>query len=190
MLTFFRRKNGPEQIAAETLYGALLVQSRQPVFYMDLQVPDTVDGRFDMVLLHSFVILRRLGHLGRAGDKAASRLSQAVYDVMFVDMDRAVREIGVGDLSVKKHVRRMMKAFNGRVAAYDAGLGDDPALYEALRRNLYGTVREEIPEEVLAVMAAYLKQSVGKMDTLDLDALAKGIVRWGDLPETAQRKRA
>ncbi len=190
MLTFFRKKTGAEQIAAEALYSALLIQSRQPYFYTDLQVPDTVDGRFDMVLLHSFVVLRRLGHLGQAGDKTARRLSQAVYDVMFVDMDRAVREIGVGDLSVKKHIRRMMKAFNGRVAAYDAGLGDDAVQHDALRRNLYGTVKTEIPTAVLDIMTAYIQSSVRHVDTMTMDELVKAQIRWGALPNDDLRKRA
>lgn len=191
MLTFFRRKNGPEQVAAETLYSALLVQSRQPVFYTDLWVPDTVDGRFDMVLLHSFVVLRHLGRADQAGGNRADRaLSQAVYDVMFVDMDRAVREIGVGDLSIKKHIRRMMKAFNGRMAAYEAGMSDDPALFDALRRNVYGTVEGEIPAWVLDSMGVYLKESVGNIATLDRDALVKNTMIWGNLPDVTLQKRA
>lgn len=189
MLTFFRKKTGAEQMAAEALYSALLIQSRQPYFYTDLQVPDTVDGRFDMVLLHSFVVLRRLSHLGKT-DKTARRLSQAVYDVMFVDMDRAVREMGIGDLSVKKHIRRMMKAFNGRVAAYEAGLANDAVQHDALRRNLYGTVKTEIPPAVLDVMTDYLKSSVRNVDLMDMDGLVKGSVPWGALPNDEMRKRA
>lgn len=186
MLTFFRRKTGPEQVAAEKIYTALQIQSRQPVFYLDFAVPDTVDGRFDMVLLHSFIVMRRLS----TGDKTARKLSQAVYDVMFVDMDRAVREMGIGDLSVNRHIRRMMKAFNGRVAAYEAGLQDEAVMVEALRRNLYGTVQTGLSAEILSGMADYLKAGVAAVDAMLMEQLVKGHIIWGDLPLAAVRKSA
>lgn len=186
MLTFFRAKTNPEQIAAERLYAALVAQSRQPVFYADLGVPDSVDGRFDMILLHSFIVMRRLGREGKAGRS----LSQTVYDVMFVDMDRAVREMGIGDLSVKKHVRRMMKAFNGRVAAYESGLNDPAKLHEALRRNLYGTVKDDVPADILNSMADYAVSNVQRIDSTDLALLMGGQVNWADLPGNAIRKSA
>lgn len=186
MLTFFRARTNPEQIAAEGLYAALVAQSRQPVFYTDLGVPDSVDGRFDMVLLHSFIVLRRLGREG----KAARSLSQAVYDVMFVDMDRAVREMGIGDLSVKKHIRRMMKAFNGRVAAYEEGLNDPEKMRDALRRNLYGTVKDNVPHGTLDVMADYIVSCVTSIDSTDLTRLMAGQVVWAETPRNAIRKSA
>ncbi|MGZ9097738.1 MAG: ubiquinol-cytochrome C chaperone family protein [Micavibrio sp.] len=186
MLTFFRAKTNPEQVAAERLYAALAAQSRQPVFYADLGVPDSVDGRFDMILLHSFIVMRRLGREG----KAARSLSQAIYDVMFVDMDRAVREMGIGDLSVKKHIRRMMKAFNGRVAAYESGLDDVAKLHEALRRNLYGTVKDQVPGDTLKAMADYIVSSVQHFDSTDLALLMDGQVSWAELPGNAIRKSA
>jgi cytochrome b pre-mRNA-processing protein 3 len=186
MLTFFRTKTNPEQIAAERLYAALVAQSRQPVFYAELGVPDSVDGRFDMILLHSFIVMRRLGREG----KSPRSLSQAIYDVMFVDMDRAVREMGIGDLSVKKHVRRMMKAFNGRVAAYESGLDDAAKLHEALRRNLYGTVKDDVSADVLNIMADYVVANVQCVVSTDLALLMDGQVVWADLPRNAIRKSA
>ena len=149
-------------------------------------MPDSVDGRFDMVLLHSFIVMRRLGR----EDRPARRLSQALYDVMFVDMDRAVREMGIGDLSVKKHVRRMMKAFNGRVDAYESGLADREKMHDALRRNLYGTVKDEIPADVLDGMAGYVMSSIGNIDSMELARLMDGQVIWADLPGNPVRKSA
>jgi cytochrome b pre-mRNA-processing protein 3 len=179
MLTFFRKKNSPVQVAAEGLYAALIAQSRQPAFYTVWGVPDTVDGRFDSVLMHCFIVMHRLGH----GDKDSRALSQALYDTMFVEMDRAVREMGVGDLSVKRHVRRMMKAFNGRVAAYEAGLADNALLHDVLRRNLYGTV-PDVAQEALNRVGAYLLTSLERVMGMDMNELVAGRIVWADLPET------
>lgn len=136
MLTFFRSKSNPDKIAAEKLYFSLASQSRNPVFYAEWSVPDTLDGRFDMILLHVFAVIQHLRKHGKAGSDRA----QALYDVMFVDMDRAVREMGIGDLSVKRHIRRMMTAFNGRMDAYSKGLDDPETMDGALRRNVYAEV--------------------------------------------------
>ena len=180
MLTFFRSKSNPQKIAAEKLYSGLVAQSRSPVFYAEWGVPDTIDGRFDMVLVHAFVVMRRLG----AGGITEKEVSQALYDVMFVDMDRAIREIGIGDLSVKKHIRRMMKAFNGRMNAYELGLGDPAALNDALRRNVYGTVKTEIST---AALADYLRTAVISVEAMPLQSLVGGHVIW---PLLAARKSA
>lgn len=178
MLTFFRPKSSPQRVAAEKLYAAIVAQARQTVFFAELGVPDSVDGRFDMILLHAFVVMRRL----KTGDKDALALSQAVYDVMFVDMDRAVREMGVGDLSVKRHIRRMMKAFNGRITAYDETIGGFGALREAIRRNVYGTMLDDVTADQLDQMAFYLKACVAVSETLNMSDVMKGVVRWPAVP--------
>lgn len=170
MLLWFRKPPVAERQTAEALYGMIVAQARQPVFYRDLSVPDTLDGRFDMILLHSFMILTRL----REGGEGMQNLAQTIYDVMFVDMDRSVREMGIGDLSVGRHVRRMMKAFNGRMAAYEAARGDDAAMCDALRRNLYGTVKEDVSPEILQAMAGYVARSAERMGTMPLEMLVVG----------------
>jgi cytochrome b pre-mRNA-processing protein 3 len=105
------------------------------VFYADLGVPDTVDGRFDMVSLHVYLVVRRLGQLAEPGPE----LAQAVFDAMFSDMDVDLREDGVGDLSVGRRNRAMWEAFHGRAAACRTALAaaDDAALEEALLRNVW-----------------------------------------------------
>lgn len=120
---------------AQRLYAAALAQARAPGFYR-AGVPDTVDGRFDLLMLHVFLLVRRLRRDGAAG----AALSQALFDAAFDDMDRALREMGVGDLGVPKRIEAMARAFYGRAAAYDAALDaeDDTALRRALGRNLVG----------------------------------------------------
>jgi cytochrome b pre-mRNA-processing protein 3 len=180
MLTFFRSKSNPRRIAAEKLYGDLVAQARQPVFYAEWGVPDTVDGRFDMILLHIFAVMRRLSIEGQE----EKDLSQALYDVMFVDLDRALREIGVGDMSVGRHIRRMMKAFNGRMIAYEDGLIDAEKMDAALRRNVYGTVAGEIST---AKLAAYAHQCVRSVQTMPLQMIVEGRLIWPsmDLQQSA-----
>ena len=118
------------------LYGRIVAQARQPTFFFELGVPDTVDGRFELVVLHAFLIFERL----KLDNDATAEFAQRVFDTMFTDFDRSLREMGVSDLSVGKEVKRMAQAFYGRAAAYSRGLaGDDRVLSEALRRNVFGT---------------------------------------------------
>lgn len=170
----FRRD--PHEAAAMALYAALVVQARHPEFYTRLGVADTVDGRFDMVALHAFLVLRRLRRAGAA----AAGLSQALFDIMFADMDQNLREMGVGDLGVGKKVKRMAEAFYGRVAAYDAGLdGDGAALEAALARNLY---RGAVPDAgALAAMAAYMRRQDAALAGQDAAALLAGRVSFASV---------
>ena len=113
------------------LYGAIVAAARREKFYAEWDVPDTLDGRFDMVVLHMFLVLDRL----KGGNE---RFRQQLTDMFFSDLDRTLREMGVGDLSVSKKIRPMAEAFTGRMKAYLLAMdqGDD-ALLEALWRNVY-----------------------------------------------------
>ena len=118
-----------------TLYSAAVSAARAPVFYTTLGVPDTLDGRFDMVALHASVLIRRLRSLPAPGPSIA----QAVFDAMFSDMDTSLRELGVGDMTVARNVRAMWEAFHGRAMAYEAAMDskDPEALASALHRNVW-----------------------------------------------------
>ena len=133
MLGFLRRRRF-ERVGYE-LYSAAVAAARQPWFYRELGVPDTLDGRFDLVGLHAFLVIRRLSALPPPGPD----VSQAVFDAMFADMDTNLREMGVSDLTVGKRVKAMWEAFHGRAAAYEAALAEDgdAALAEALARNVW-----------------------------------------------------
>lgn len=151
--SFFGRRRNPTQTG--DLYRAIVAQARKSDFYSRFGVPDTLDGRFDMIILHAFLVMRRLGRIGGEGPA----LSQALFDLLFADMDNSLREIGVGDLSVGKKVKLMAQAFYGRVEAYEAGLkASDPAVLRmALTRNLYGTVSP--PNDGPEAMAAYIRRA-------------------------------
>ncbi len=117
------------------LYAAAVAAARDPYFYADLGVPDTVDGRFDLVGLYACMLIRRLRRLPPPGDKVA----QAVFDAMFSDMDTNLREMGVGDMTVARSVRAMWEAFHGRATAYEQAMDEaDPAVLDAaLARNVW-----------------------------------------------------
>jgi cytochrome b pre-mRNA-processing protein 3 len=121
--------------AGFALYSAAVAAARESYLYASLGVPDTLDGRFDLVSLYAFLLIHRLRELPDAGPA----LAQAVFDAMFSDMDMNLRELGVGDLSVGKRVRAMWEAFHGRANAYSAAIqaADHTALASALARNVW-----------------------------------------------------
>lgn len=166
-------KRDPAGAVAQALYGAVVEQARQPGFYRDLGVPDTLDGRFDMVVLHAFLVLHRL----KAEGQAQGPVGQALFDLMFADMDASLREMGVGDLSVGKKVKQMATGFYGRVAAYEQGLAQgQAALADALRRNLYGTVEPGAGH--LAAMADYVRRQTTALAAQPVAAVLEGQLRF------------
>jgi cytochrome b pre-mRNA-processing protein 3 len=175
--------SGPDrrEIIAQRLYAALTAQARRSQFYLSYGVPDTIDGRFEMVALHAFLLFRRLkGH----GEKAGA-VAQAVYDVMFGDFDASVREMGAQDLGVGRRIKFMTEAMNGRFQAYEAGLvhvqsqGSGGELELALKRNLYGTI--EPVDECLKRMADYVKRADAELTALPIDLLMRGVLHFPPL---------
>ncbi len=169
----------PEDNNAFLLYRNLVDQARAPQFYLNVGVPDTLDGRFDMIVLHMIVVMERLSAIGAP----AKELSQKLFDVMFDDMDQALREIGVGDLSVGKKVKTMARAFYGRLGAYDEAFkeGTDEALVAALKRNVFPDV--DVASERLDALAAYLTEVRDLLKTVELDTLSAGKVAFPAAPE-------
>jgi cytochrome b pre-mRNA-processing protein 3 len=110
----------------------IVTQAREPLFYRDLAVPDTVNGRFDLLVLHLWMVLRRLRAVA-----AGAELSQALFDRFCDDMDANLREMGVGDITVPKRMQAFGEAFYGRMAAYDQAstAGAEP-LAQALCKNI------------------------------------------------------
>ncbi|MEG9862266.1 MAG: ubiquinol-cytochrome C chaperone family protein [Parvularculales bacterium] len=134
MFKGFRAKKQAKNTLAD-VYRVVVGQARLPAFYRDFGVPDTVDGRFDMIVLHMALCLRRL----RAADADLDDQAQALFDFMFSDMDYALREMGAGDMSVGRRIRAMVEAFYGRTKTYDKALdaGDGEMLTDALARNVF-----------------------------------------------------
>lgn len=149
----------PLKARARVLYDAVLEAARRPALYGPNGAPDTVDGRFDLIVLHAILLLRRL----RDGGEPGKRLAQLVFDIMFDDMDAALREMGTGDLSVGKRIKAMGEAFYGRAKAYEAalGAGDEGALAEAMSRNMFDAQADAGPKA--AAFAHYAMRSAAQL---------------------------
>jgi cytochrome b pre-mRNA-processing protein 3 len=162
------------------LYGASVVAARDPYLFTALGVPDTLDGRFDTIALHVFLLIQRLKREPEPGPI----LAQAVFDAMFLDMDINLREMGVGDLSVGKRNRAMWEAFHGRSAAYATSWDDAEGLENAIARNVW---RGAIPP---AGSATALQRLMWAQDHFlaeqRLEALAQGHVKFLAAEEAAQ----
>lgn len=161
----FNRSPKPER----RCYEAIVAAARHPAFYAEWNVPDTLDGRFDMISLHAYLVLDRL-----KGVEPAFR--QALVDEFFSDMDRSLRELGVGDVSVGKKVRKMAEVFYGRVTAYDAALAAQQGdLVAAVARNVF----PDDPDAAGAMpLAAYLREQRGHLAAQEAGAIAGGQVSF------------
>jgi cytochrome b pre-mRNA-processing protein 3 len=166
----FLKPRTPSRGTIEVIYGMIVAQAREPVFYQALGVPDTVNGRFDMVLLHLWMVLRQMK---QAGDQAG--LAQPLFDRFCSDMDHNLRELGTGDLAVPKRMREFGEAFYGRSAAYDQALvaGEGP-MADALCKNIFNGQRLEQAQR----LAAYVQQAVAGLAGLDEATLSGGAWRF------------
>jgi len=145
--------SGTSRREAQDVYIALVQQSRKPFFYTGAEVSDTLDGRFEIIVLHVFLTLRFLKEQG--GQEELSRLLQ---ECLFDDMDRSLREMGVGDMGVAKRVGKMSKAAFGRFEVYTATFGDDAAFAEALKRNVWRG--KEVSAPAVALLVDYARKYV------------------------------
>lgn len=179
-LGLFRR--GRHERAGFQLYTTAVSAAREPFLYAHCGVPDTLDGRFDLIGLHAFLVIHRLTREAEPGPT----LAQAVFDAMFSDMDINLRELGVGDLSVGRKVKEMWDAFHGRSKVYTTALeADDPeALEAAITRNVWrGT---EPPAGAPAALARVVRAQIAHLATQPLTALAKGEIRFLPAREAEQ----
>ena len=156
------------QPTIEAIYGMIVTQAREPLFYRDLGVPDTVNGRFDLLVLHLWIVLRRLRSIA-----GGVPLSQGLFDRFCEDMDANLREMGVGDLAVPKRMQAFGEAFYGRSAAYDSALASgDEALAKALCKNvLSGDGMENACR-----LATYVDAAIVGFDQIDEASFAAA--RW------------
>ncbi len=164
---------------ARQLYGSCVAAARDLIFYRDWHVADSLDGRFEMVMLHAGLLVRRLSADGEAGNA----LGQAVLEEMVAALDDDLRELGVSDLRVPKKVQAAASAFYGRLRAYDAALtaADMAALEVALQRNVPAG---EIGPIDAQPMAAYVSLCAETLRTQSLDAMEAGAVTF-PAPRTA-----
>ena len=176
ILPLFRRGRHDDSI--DRLYGAIVAQARRPVFYTGYDVPDSIEGRLDMIMLHTVILLNRLN--GKS--EALSTLGQAVFDRFCQDMDDNLREMGVGDLAVPKQMQRIAGAFYGRARAYRTALAaaDPDLLVEPVHRNIYQAKAAAEPQA--RRLASYVRDAVARLREIDDADLAAGRLSY---PEPA-----
>lgn len=170
----FRRK--PAQIAGLALYNACVDQARQPMLYETFGVPDTVEGRFEIYTLHVFLVLNRLKQQG----VQATDTAQGLFDTYLSSLDDALREMGVGDLSVGKKMRKLGEAFYGRVKNYDAAFKSLPDK-SALEALLHRTVYTGSSSDGLNDLTTYVLDQIECLRALEIDRFLTGQVGWKSL---------
>jgi cytochrome b pre-mRNA-processing protein 3 len=176
------RSAGRQERAGFALYGTAVAAARDIHLYEQLGVPDTLDGRFDLISLYAFLLIHRARELPDTGPA----LAQAVFDAMFSDMDVNLRELGVSDLSVGKRVRAMWEAFHGRANVYAAAMqaGDRNALETALARNVWRGAAP--PAGAAAALARLVLVQAAHLAGQAPAALASGEARFLPAVEAVQ----
>ena len=166
-------KARPAARAGAMLYLRAVDQARLPALYEALAAPDTVEGRFELYSLHVYLLLQRLKEQG----PQAAETAQALFDTYVKSLDDALREMGVGDLSVGKKMRRLGEAFYGRVKSYEeafAALPDQAALDGVLARTVFA----ESPDAPVGPFAAYVLRQREHLAGQPLATLLAGDVAW------------
>lgn len=182
MFNIFRKQDKSYQAQAFELYARSMTVARNPAFFEDYEVPDSLQGRFEVLSLYISMLMLRLS---QEDSEDATQLSQALFDAMFADMDQSLRQIGIGDMTIPKRMKHLMKSLNGRLHKYREGLekieeDGGAELKNALRRNLYGT-QEGVSDQSLQIMAHYLSDLKAGLDAQALEMLLSGQVEFPEI---------
>ena len=168
------RRLGDRKRLADGLFAGLTARSREPVFFLEFNVPDTIDGRFDLLTLHAWLVLERLA--------GARDLSQSLTDTIFVQFDESLRQLGVGDIGIGHRVKKMADAFYGRLKAYGAAK-DESELATAILRNIYrGEAARAQSAQALALYALQARAQLADADIIG------GALDFGPLPTPAEAR--
>lgn len=168
MLKVLARSAARKQTIAR-LHAATVGRARAPVFFTKFGVPDTIDGRFDLLTLHAWMVLERLRN-EKMGD-----LAQGFMDTLFIGFDEGLRDLGAGDMGMGRRMKKIADAFYGRLSSYEAS-HDAAALSGALQRNLYRGGGEAAHADAVAGYIESAKAHVARSD------IAAGNLDFGPLP--------
>ncbi|MBV9992245.1 MAG: ubiquinol-cytochrome C chaperone [Alphaproteobacteria bacterium] len=161
-------KSRARRQAAADLYAGIVGRAREPVFYTDFAVPDTIDGRFDLLALHAWLVLERLSAAN------LNDLSQDLTNTIFVGFDEGLRDLGTGDMGMGRRIKTLANAFYGRLSAYRAAT-DAAAMESAVARNLYRGAQAGHEARI----ARYAKNARAHLEAQDL---SQGRIDFGSLP--------
>ena len=162
-------RSSAREMPARRLYAATVARAREPVFCTELGVPDTLDGRFDLLTLHAWLVLDRLREARLGG------ISQGLMDTIFIGFDEGLRDLGAGDMCMGRRIKKLADAFYGRLKAYGASDGPE-AMTEAVQRNLYRGAGDEAHARAVA---RYIESARAQVERSDV---AGGEVDFGPLP--------
>lgn len=168
---FFKRSSSvtpPQQ-----LYGSVMTQSRSPVFFTDFGMPDTVMGRFDVLSLHIYLLARRFRE---EGSPIAMDLSQEVFDLYVYDVERALRELGIGDTSVPKKKKKMIRSFYGQIDDFDEAINANDGKQISLKVQTRYLSETDNPNPRL--LTDYILKTESCLKEQSMKALLSGEVNW------------
>lgn len=171
MFGLFRKKNRNRTIV-DRQYQALTSAARVPLFYTDLDVPDTVMGRFEMLSIVMILFFRRTAK----ADGSGQELAQEIVDAFFQDIDHSIRELGIGDQGVPKRMKKLAGMFYGRLERYAAALEakDPEGLAEALRRNIHPQ-DSDAPE--MRGLAVWMIAAEADLSGVSEDTISRGLLQ-------------
>jgi cytochrome b pre-mRNA-processing protein 3 len=169
MLNVLRRGSQKARLV-RSLYALLMSQARQPAFFRDFGVADTIDGRFDMVALHAWLVLSSLRATGLGA------VANALLDTLFVGFDEALRDLGVGDMGMGRKIKQMGHALNGRLRVYEEA-ADEAALARAILRNVFRGEPDRGEEALM--LARYASTAQSRLKGSDFQS---GALDFGPIP--------
>ena len=174
MFKWLNARRQRQEVAAK-IYNDLVAHARSPAFYLSYGVPDSELGRFEMICLHCYLLFRRLGKT----DNAGKELSQSVHDLMFSDLDRTLREQGIGDMGIGKRIKALARNLYGRIDAYEIGFTEGSTeLANALRRNLYASA--DASDSEITAMITYIKDTMEFLDGQQTPEIMSGRVFFSE----------
>jgi cytochrome b pre-mRNA-processing protein 3 len=171
------RKSAERKRLSERLCAGVIARARAPVFFQDYGVPDTIDGRFDLLALHAWLVLERLDAAGRRD------LAQGLTDGLFVRFDEGLRDLGAGDMGMGRRMKKIAGAFYGRMRAYSQAAGD-AEFAAAVERNLYRGTGQGEGARALALYAKLARVHLCRAE------VAAGEIDFGPLPTSAHGEHA
>ena len=173
MLGWLKRRLGRD-LTARKLYGSIVTQARRPAFYAAWGVPDTPQGRFEMVVLHLALVVRRLTREGAAGQ----RLARALNEHFIVDMDDTMREMTFSDLRVPREIKQVTAALLDRHKAYSKALAEPQAgkLQEAIAAQLH--YLGDSGQFDIVGLADYMRRAASALDPVSGARLLDGHLDW------------
>ena len=174
MFSFLFKKSNSDTIPQQ-LYGSLMAQAREPLLYAKIGVPDTVMGRFDMLAMHVYLFARRLR---RVDSEVSIALSQDVFDLFVADIERALRELGIGDTTVPKRKKRMVRSFYGQIEDFDTPLADEDL--ELLTQRAANRYLAETDQPDADGLARYMIELAKSLDEQSFDHMIRGTL---EMPE-------